>query len=170
MSFVTEIMNPFINVRNQIKNRQGNWVDEQTPPHELKMVERFGIEVNYETELKVFEEWNKKIIIESIVIATDGELSPHLMQSTSSTDEQTNIFRTVGNSLGGGYATPNRINRSNGGHDYFDQPHYNEESLESLMILKRPVFMPDGAMLIMRGHEDYTGNATFKVVWREIDE
>lgn len=170
MSMFTEIINPFLNVRNKVKNRSGQWVDQQPPNEEIVARESHGTSVDGNTEIVVFDVSNKKVIIDSLVIYTDAQLSAHLLVSPKGSGGTINIFRVVGiNSIG--FLTPNRIHSyARGHHEYFDLVNYDEDTERGLMMLKKEVTLPTGGRLTLQGNSPNEGTVTYKVVWREIEE
>ena len=174
MSMFTEIINPFINVRNKIKNRSGQWVDETKEIGETKMHTRWNVDLDDNEELVVFENWGKKIIVESIFISSDAEVSPHLFISDSGNDAQTNIFRSIQSPQAMGFATPNRINNADRHHDYIDLVEYDgiNDGVPSraMMLLKKPITLYSGGKLVLQANQTTPDSRlTFKVVWHEIE-
>ena len=175
MSMFSEIINPFLNVRNQIKNKSGQWVDMSTPKEETKVHASNNRDITGDTEIIIFEHWDRKIVLEGLVLASNAEMSPHLyVKPTGSQDYLNDVFRSIQDHLGIGFATPRRISESDNNHDYLDLVKYDgiKDGVPSgsYMVLKRPVVMGHGGKLVIQGNEEYTGNAIIKVVWREIRE
>lgn len=169
MSMFTEIINPFINVRNKIKNRSGQWVDETNEIGETKVFERFSSPLENNDEVVVFENWGKKIIVDSFIIASDAEVSPHINIRNDSADASNNILRSIQTSVAIGFATPNRINNADGYHDYIDLVKYTDGG-EAMMILKRPITLYSGGKFYLKANSATEDTRlTCKIVWHEIE-
>lgn len=166
----TNIINRFINVRNKIKDVEGNWVDQVQKREKIKSDSVYSLDVNGGEDLVVFEVWDKAIILESIELGTnDYELIlklHHKDDLSSIYDNQ--LFHTVGTGSSRGPASLKNLINDARISSYIKLGYFNESSGQGNLELKRPIYLPEGARLSI-----YTNNSdtkvTYKVVWREIE-
>src|SRR5690625_1888680 len=163
----SEIINPFLNVRNKIKDASGNWVDATKPREDQFAVYKHSIDVDSSLEEVIFETWDKKVIIDALFFGSDTTAYPLLWIREGANDTSTNeIFRGVNRTGGGGAPWPSSI--SNNGNHLLEIEREDESG--ATVSLKRPLTLPNGGKLLFTGSSNSDGRMSYKVVWREIKE
>lgn len=170
MSMFTEILNPFIKTRNQVKNKHGEWIDqvETKTQEEVKLITglRETVDQGYKEVYKTVAE---KTIIDSFLISATKFVYPILwINDITSTDIGSNMFHSVGRELRY-YPSMQRINES--GNDYFSVINEYESSDEKYYTveLKKPIIIPKGSTIAFSQAEG-EGEVTYKLVLREFWE
>lgn len=163
----TEILNPFLYVRNRIKNTSGQWVDHQKPREEITQYNQSSIETDSNTDITIFEIWDKKVILENIIVKSDANPVLSLDIRQDATDYTGNLFFTMG---GEGYYLGSVNAVKNRGSEYFEHIDHDADGDErDGVMLKKPIILPQGARLTLEGSED-EGTTAYKVVFRTIEE
>lgn len=142
----TEILNSFLNVRNKVKNADGEWVDmEQNEEKLLSISKQIDLDVDNQTNI-VVEHWDGKYIIDSIQFSADEPVQPQLHTKPDPVAYTDQIF----------HANPSVGSRRNGagalyidqyGHDYFEITGKNTENgsyTRYTISLKKPIILPHG--------------------------
>lgn len=170
MSF-TNIINSFLNVRNKVKDMDGNWVDQTKPRETLKSSSAYNVAVGVETDYIIFEEWDKAIVLESVEIGTNTDSLFLKLYNEPGTSMYTNqLFHLVGAGSARSSAAPSNLRNELRGSSYLECTYYNESSGFARVELKRPIYLPNGCRLAIGALSTSTGgNATFKAEWREIE-
>lgn len=164
----TEILNPFLNVRNKVKDSQGKWVDQTKPKEVLQMKYDSGITTSGTTEIPIFEIWNKKVIIDQLEYGSNTSFHPRLWQKPEHVGEpfENQLFTVPTREGGGSSAWPSVISTQETSllkSGFWESP-------RGMVFLKRPIILPSGGKLIFEGSSSSDGKSAFKVVWREIEE
>lgn len=163
----TEILNPFINVRNKIKNKRGDWVDQRQPIESQQATGGYDIVVTPSTDFIVFETWGKKVILDSLSYTTNTDVFPRLETSQNNPIAyNTQIFHSL--LLSGGRSANWASVIEFNGHDHFEIIKKGETSFH--LTLKRPIVLPEGCRLEFTGGSNSSGYLGYKVYWREIDQ
>ena len=173
MSMFTEIINPFLNVRNIVKNRAGQWVDKTIEPDEvLRHYTSDGTDFTDSQMESIFNVTGKKVIIDQLTVAMDTDININIIPSEYAgvSNTQANISQAVLNWASGGVYR-GRSSRTTiiNGHPLFEKVMgENEENPESHTItLKRPITLPNGGELRIYGYSA-NGSASWSIVTREI--
>lgn len=167
MSFsISNIVNKFINVRNKVKTPDGEWVDQVKPREKIYM--DYEARVQGGTRVDVFEVWGKKIIIDQLEYGSTTNFYPLLWADPEHAD--VNNFRNqllvVTTRIGGGStAWPSVVDLH--GSNILEAHTYSDG--RGSVQLKRPIVLPNGGKLVFEGG-DASGESSYKVVWREIEE
>lgn len=164
MSFsVTNIINSFLNVRNKVKDADGNWVDQTKPKETQHMASGLSRDVSSGITILVFEVWGKKVIIDSLEFGTDTTAYAALHVKEGEDSSYTNqLFHETRKGSGRANPTPTIIA---GGSSYFK---VHKDGDDAKVWLKKPVRLPEGGKLTFSATND--GKITYKVFWREIEE
>lgn len=180
MSFITEIMNPFLVVRNKIKNVNGNWEDMVKPKETFKGLSESSLAVDSTTNKALLNTYGRKTVIESFVVSTNTGINVGLHVSDSGNAWNNNIatttvFRREGAS-GGNFRRPlNIYSVDEYGSDIFEILHSNDlHGVGGATIaLKRPIVFPNGCRVNFYGGAETTalnGEVSYKIFWKEIEE
>lgn len=168
----TEVINPFLNVRNKIKDKDDNWVDMKKPREVLKTGIKNRVRIEPGEYLEVFNVFDKKIIIDHLVWGTYGSSYPVLMHEDVPYAVSTNLLHLIQRGGGWSSTTPKIINVQ--GSDMFKVQSYDrehEDGIRGTLYLRKPIILPNGGKLAFtRRTEDTRNEVTFKVIWREIEE
>jgi|SRR5690625_866404 len=169
MSFkLANIINPFLNVRNQVKNVDGEWVDDVKPKESLMGRHELSITLNEGESFIIFEEWDKKVYLEALEIGFLGnEIYPQLHSQKNGGNYTGQMF----------YVVRAGSSRSHAKAGLLDDPRRDNTYLKGLVsdtgngliILKRSVYLPQGGRLQIVSDDDNVP-VTFKCYWRVIDE
>lgn len=163
----TEILNPFLNVRNKIKNKNGEWVDESKPKETLHTADDYFVDIAGDFEVVLINEPNRKVIVDNIVVYSSA--NPFLTLGQPPVyNYNSNLLYTI-SSGGRHFASMDRI--KDHGSEYFDYESLAEE--QGKITLKRPIILPEGAELKIRNRAEDAqrdGSVTYKVVYRVIEE
>lgn len=168
----SEIINPFLNVRNKIKDKNDEWVDMRKPREVLKTSIENRIRIEPSEFLEIFSVFDKKIIIDHLVWGTYGTSYPLLMHEDVAYDTSTNLLHLIQRGGGWSSTTPAIINTQ--GSDMFETQYYDndhEDGTRGTFYLRKPIILPNGGKLAFTRNSEGTRNeVTFKVIWREIEE
>lgn len=174
MSMFTEIINPFINVRNQVKNSSGSWVDESVKTENSRVIKIESYNDNNPIDFtrEVFTESNKKIIIETLVFKSDSNMGLRLENVSEGPYRSSNdLFWTVGGATSY-MATFDSV--QNRGNAFLEHSTFEVEENYRTLTLKRPVTIPNGGRLVIDtpidlGDDDNL-NYSLAVYYRTIEE
>nr|DAE10381.1 MAG TPA: hypothetical protein [Siphoviridae sp. ctwrX9] len=169
----SEIINPFLNVRNKVKDYKGDWVDQIKPVEKVIRKHLSRIQVDGELDYIVFSAWDKKIILEALMIGTNTRGFPVLWGDKDAEQGSIdgNFFSVITREGGGSSPSPDVIDFQNGGEsDLLKLTSFDSEKKESCMILKRPLILPQGGELRFRSRSGSEGELSYKVIYREIEE
>jgi len=187
----TEILNPFLNVRNKVKNRTGLWVDleESMIKSEEELYSNSGdnikIPLSPTNDVVVEEYWGGNVIIDSLVISAKGPVQPKLIiekdNPVAYNDQIFHIVTSRDNSTARNGAGLEYIDRF--GHDFLEVTSKNRvendegEELYTYYVasLKKPIFLPKGFQLsfnlisgLFNEHVTDDFNVTYKIIYRKI--
>lgn len=166
MSFnISQIVNSFLNVRNKVKNADGEWVDQTKPRETLKM--DYQARVPGGMRVDVFEVWDKKVVIDQLEYGSTTNFYPLLWAYPEHVDESNfvnQLFVVATRTGGGSTAWPSVVSAQ--GSNILES-HFYEEGRGTVQ-LKRPVILPSGGKLVFEGGSN-DGESSYKVVWREIE-
>lgn len=175
-----EIINPFLNVRNKIKNTRGAWVDKKIPLERQYMSSTSNVDLG--SNGRIFFDTNKKIIIDSFQLSSNSAsfVRPRLHSNrefdySGGTGEfNNNIFMTTGITSDRNStmfdATFTYINSY--GHPLLESVYHNGTVGRYKMINKAPIILPEGGKLGIYGSESYNPSQhtwACIVVYREIE-
>src|SRR5690625_1455671 len=156
MSMFTEIINPFLNVRNQIKNRAGQWVDKTIEPNEvLRHYTSDGTPFTGSQMESIFNVTGKKVIIEQLTVAMNTDININIIPSEYSSVSSTraNISQAIYNTIAGN-VDRGRSSRTTllDGHPLFQRVlggsgENEDEVINHTFILRRPIVLPNGGEL-----------------------
>lgn len=165
----SEIINPFLNVRNKVKDHQGNWVDETKTREVLRLAVQNRLEISNDEIHEVFNVWDKKIIIDNLYFATNGNIYPVLMVEDIEYANSKSLLH--GMSTTGGWSAPYPSVINARGHDYLEVATMPTEGQGGNIYLKKQIILPNGGKLAFRlAGSASVAEVTYKVVWREIEE
>lgn len=170
MSF-TNIINSFLNVRNKIKDADGNWVD-QRKARETLHVKRVRENLD-NNDVVVFNEFGKKIIIDSIEYFSEstGNVYPRLNVTQGATGRSNdNIFLALNSTS---YSTWDMtgIYINTHGSTYFEAIKYNSSDNQLKVKLTRQIVLPNGGRLTFAANGTGEGREiSALVVYRVIEE
>lgn len=160
---LSEIINPFLNVRNKVK-KEGRWVDQVE--HKEKGFTKYGInESLVNDDLVVIDSLGKRVEIHSLHFSTNnrGNVFPQIFIK-SGRKQNDNILRGVNQNGSGYYLTPLYINHS--GNPYFEN-YVSSVDEGTSTILKRPIILPEGCQLVFSTTLSSNANITYSVYWTE---
>lgn len=165
MSFnISHIANSFLNVRNKVKNADGEWVDQTISTETQHMATNLRVPISTDSEHVVFNRLGTKIILDSLSYSTDNAIYPLLWMQDSSSDYLYQLFHVLTSGGGRANATPATI--QNNGSDFLEIGV--RENLDATVYLKRPIILPEGGKLAFRAIT--SGDVTYRAFWREIKE
>lgn len=165
MSFnVSHIANSFLNVRNKVKNADGEWVDQTKPRETQHMETNLRVPISTDSEHVVFNRLGVKIIIESLSYSTDNAIYPLLWVRDSSSDYLNQLFHVT--TAGGGRANATPATIQSNGSEFLEV--VVRDNLDAKIMMKRSIILPEGGKLAFRALT--AGDVTYKVFWREIEE
>lgn len=162
----SEIINPFLNVRNKIKDSQGNWVDEQRPVETQHFVQESRAPVGGSTEINIFDKWDKRIILDNLAMGSDTTVYPILISEEEELGLNRNIFRAMTTSGGTSGAWASVISAQ--GHHLLEIGSSDNDG--ATIFLKRPIVLPKGGKLSFLGSSSASGEMSYMASWREIEE
>lgn len=166
------LLNPFLKVRNYIQDKNGNWKPKKDPT--LKQARNINQDVVPAADIVVFEEWDKKVVIDTFEFSINGDLKEiHAVLNinknniTNNFDDQ--LFYTVNPGGTRWVASPERI--ANDGSSYFEIVSYDSVTKSAKFMLKRPIELPSGGRLAIRPSTTYLsgGKAVYKTEYRVFE-
>lgn len=176
MANFTEILNPFINVRNKIKNSNGIWVDQKKKEEEQFIIYgRSSFEPGQYIDL--FSEFDSKVIIDSITLYSDANVSLSLLNEdvdiwTHSVRPSYDMFTILRGHTSRGFARLSRLYVYD--HPYLEtvQHHFSTGIDEEryFIMSKRNIEMPNGCKLavLLDDESEGSGNAAWNINYRVI--
>lgn len=165
----TNIINSFLNVRNKVRDMDGNWVDQIKPRETLKTSSALSANITTESERVIFEVWDREVVLESIEIgqnANDAYMVLHVEQGRENQNYSYELFHTVGAGSTRGFSSPANI-ESRGSY-YLSVDYRNEATGAARVQLNSPIHLPNGGRLAIRSANNNV-LVTYKVTWREIE-
>lgn len=168
----TELLNPFLTVRNKIKNKDGKWVDEKIPKEEQFEVHYNNLKLS---DALVLINSKKKIIIDSFQLSTNtaSYLRPRLTikkEFDYNHAYQNNLFLTL-NDNGNYYeATFTYIN--NFKHPLLESVVHNSKVGKYKMQTKGKIELPNGCKLTIfpsRSYDPERHVFSVSLIYREIE-
>lgn len=169
----SEILNPFINVRNKIRNSEGLWVDKKIPREQ--QFQQFINKVELSENGVILFNTKNKVIIDSFQFgATSASfIRPRLTikrEFDYNHAYQNNVFLAI-NGKGNYYeATFTYINSF--GHPLLESTVHNTSERHYKMQNKVPIVLPEGGKLGVYpsdGYDPTTHDFSVSVVYREIE-
>lgn len=180
MSLFTEILNPYIRTRPQVKNKYGQWVDQERLKNDESIQIYHGLRkpISSGSLIHVFESWDSKVVIESLTFVSDGRVHPFLWVNKDRTTEnlaEYNLFQMVGpeivNGVIGSRLYPNASIIETYGHDLLETvKHEVDGQTVYTTTLKRPLTLPNGCKLSFRTSSNPDIPVTYKSIIRKIYE
>lgn len=172
MSMFTEILNPFMNVRNQIK-QNGRWVDKGLRKETHGNVSALNKEITFNTDWKIMTKWNTHIIIDAFEFSTASPFIYPLLfaKAGSDGDYAQNLFHII-RPTGRSNATVTEIYKYGSTFLESEQFKNEDDSLWGYIVkLKAPIHLPSGCQLVIRTLANGSGDTlSYKLQWREIVE
>lgn len=176
MSNFTEILNPYIKVRNQVKDKNGDWIDESfsTVRENTRMISQLRKEIEKDGYVKLFEAEDEQTIIESFYIVATQNCFPAIWLNKSnenSNDRGTNLFYILNHRF---RTSPSMQNIDSYGSDYFEVISKEEGVAEDgqdfyTVMLKKPISIPKGSVIGVKGSSDYN-QVSCKLVVKTINK
>lgn len=170
---VTEILNPFIKTRNQIK-KNGRWVDQSLDKEEQSHIQSLRKSLKSGDTWTLIPYWiGKHLTIDSIEV---GTTSPYLaiacMVGTPNSDYKNNLFQVVYPNGGRAPASPTTLLKY--GNSYMKCEQFTEDEAKNIvggykMTLKQPIHLPQGGKIVFSVlGDDRTLDFTYSVKYREL--
>lgn len=165
MGVFTEVTNSFINVREQIKDKNGNWKSKG----ETETIQKFSaflrrdISGNGTTVISTFGNPTEIIDFEMSMVEEDPICYPLLyIRPNKDSQYNDNLFHIIGKT-GRGSATPNYI-------ELHGSTFLKSETSggNSKISLKKPIFLPNGCELVIKGFNGEDTRSTYKILWNEV--
>lgn len=156
---LSEILNPFINVRNKVRTSTG-WED--LKKEEESLYTSHGLRSIPDKE--IFEIWGKKVIIDSLHYASTEDVYPKLLINKTDNDwvgEILHIGFNSGDSTGRTYPKGESIKIN--GSPYLENIYTSDNGI-SVICLKRPIILPNGGKFLFTGDGNVTYNMSYRVV------
>ena len=159
-----------MNVRNKVKDKNGNWVDQTKKEETINSRSGFSVNVAPDTDFIIFDISDKKVILETLEIGTnDSGLYPVLYYDDSGSSAFTNeLLHLVGTGSTRSYASLNNLTNDARVSSYMEV-NYTSSTGGGNMKLSKDIILPKGGKLIIRTSNSDT-KMTYKAVWREIEE
>ena len=178
LTFISEVINPFIKTRNQVLGRNGEWIDEREKRYTLKNSWANLKQIGLGEKEVIFETWDKEIILESFVFtdlidSTTSRIYPtlHITEGQTAAYNSQIFFNTLLEGDTGSRTLPSGINIKNGYSQQLELQH--SETLEGqtlyIVSLRNPIVLPKGGRLAMNNPS--SGNSasqfSYSAIWRE---
>lgn len=166
MSIFTEITNPFINNRNQIKNTDGKWIDMQEERHIQKRSTQLRLKPENGVTYNVFTSFNRPVYLEMFEMG--GVINgcyPLLFLSSGEDGSYQSIFHVI-RFDGRANPTPSMLRESLSEH--LETKQSSSDDTQNIITLKKPIFLPEGCKLAIRSLSTVEQEVTYKAFWREI--
>src|SRR5699024_3814722 len=163
------ILNPFLKTRKEIKNQNGQYVDEKIPSERLHVVELNNRDLT-NGDIILFETENKKIIIDSFELGVTGHPSaiyPRYYQSLN--DNAPNVLKGVKGSTT--YALTHLYVEKYGS-SMFESIQYDIDNGYYKIVNKGPLIFPQGGRFLIHGGNYYDSNSVryyCVIYYREIE-
>ena len=182
---ITEVLNSYLNVRNKIKDVNGNWIDQKEKDERLIIRSDFNKSIpSNNGAINIINRFDVKIVIESLVFNTTtrvggGSLYPYLstLKNGSVTSLSNNLFHVVDTG-----ETNNRVNPiaqkiDENFSEYLEvvvrddefQNDPDDARVNRVISLKKPIILPKGCVLSLVNPTNSTVNTTYKVIYRELE-
>src|SRR5699024_554906 len=167
MSIVTEILNPFIKTRNQVKNKSGQWVDQPSDKWTQHSASLRGNISKEGGSVNIINRFNREIVIDSFSFLVYENIHATCHKDSREVPYVTQIFHSL-TTAGPSASFPYIIDRD--GHDYLEIQKKDENSEGKtyyIVRLKKPLYLPEGCHLELKAGNSVTGSFMYKVFWRE---
>ena len=166
MSF-TNIINNFLNVRNKVFDSELNeWVDQVKTIEERVGYNALESQVSTEDELVIFNDFGNKIILDKFSYSCNSPIYPvlHAKEGNTSLYSNTQLFlNTTLNGRSG--AIPSVINSH--GNEFLEVQ--NTSSDRHVVVLKKPIILPEGGRLAFRALGSSSGGTvTYHVSYIKV--
>ena len=128
------------------------------------------VDITNDSQVVVFEEWGKKIIIDELHYGTSSFfVGPRLWIREGASNSFTNqILHGVSGGGGRSLIIPRYVNDY--GSAYLELGQYDTSNNEISIYLKKSIVLPQGGKLVFSSTSADSGTETsYKVVWREIE-
>ena len=159
----SEILNPYLNNRNQVKNQKGQWVDEKQPSETIHTRTISNKDLS-DDHFVVFDESEKEIIIDSLFFGTNNKSGIYMrLFSNPEDDDQSYASNMFVGIKGSGAWSLTQLYIKENGHPLLENYLYDEENNNYNTINKRPIHLPKGGKLLVRGGNYYSENDSFRM-------
>lgn len=164
MSVHTEITNPFFKVRKQVKNSHNEWVDQPYKELIQKNASYFNRTISGDGTSIITSFGNPTTIdiFEFTTVKESSIVLPLLYIDPRYNGNYDSIFHVV-SKTGRVNPTPSMIETH--GHSFLDVDTDNEGN--SKVFLKKPIYIPQGCRLVLRGFNNEDTKTTYNVFWTE---
>lgn len=176
MSFVTEIMNPFLIVRNKIRNNRGEWVDMKKKEERLRGT-RGNLNVTMGDNIELLNTYGKKTIVEKIVVSVNVNINLGMHLGDGDAYSQNVALTTApwNHSLNSGLRPLSMRSIREIGNPLFeivfDSMEEESDTYGVTYTLKRPFEFPEGCRINLYTTDSIPdGHAHYQIIYREIDE
>lgn len=170
----SNILNPWIKNRNQVKNRAGIWVDEKKPVERLYTEQT--VNANLNNGAYILFSTKNKVILDSFQLTIEGTSSfirPRLHAGREFDQNGAylnNVFVTTNSTANYYDATPSYVYHR--GNPFLECNIFNLDTMRFKLMNKVPIVLPEGGKLGIYASSSYDpDNHRFAVaaVWREIE-
>lgn len=167
----SEIINPFLYVRNKVKRFDGTWVDQKETREVLNSRSVFNVTVTPDSQYTVFERWGSPITLVDFEMGTnndqyDVKLYHNTDQSSSYTN---NLFHVVNAGSGRSLGSPGNILTEGRGSEHLKVDFIDDTSKDTKISTKKEIYLPQGCALIVENQGTTDLEITFKAIWREVE-
>jgi len=163
MSIISEVTNPFITTRQQIKNKNGDWVNIPFKEVVQKQAGHFNRSIS-EDGTSILTSFGKATTIEMFEFTNhkdDPTIYPLLYIDPRHDENYNSIIHTI-SKTGRTNPTPNILRLH---HHEFLGVEYDSEGENAKVYLKKPIHLPQGCRLVLKGFND--SKSTYKIFWTE---
>lgn len=167
----TNIVNKFLNVRNHVQDKSGAWMPVKEPT--LKMANTGKISVVAGTDIVLFNETGKKVILDTFEFTINGSGNGthpvlHLDGAVTTGTYDGQLFHTLNSSSGGSRFSATAERLIGDGSTYFEVLEANSTLFEYKFALTKPIELPSGGRLALRPSTSYVSgdSVQYKAVYR----
>lgn len=165
----SEILNPFLYVRNKIKNKNGEWVDMEEPLEEkeiTRVVNGYNRRVNDGEEETLLVDFSGDITIHALEVGgSTEEFSLRLGTSNSVGNYTDNMFYNIGAGSFRRLGSPKNLARVDEYNTFLGLARRNQNTGESMIYLKQPITIKGGCKLSVFGSGGVSSVISFKLVY-----
>lgn len=182
---ITEVINSFLNVRNKVKDVNGNWIDQKEKDERLFTRSDYNVNIpSSNGVVNIINRFDVKIVIDSLVYnattrVNNYSLYPYLstLKNGSVTTLSNNLFHIVDTGETNNRVHPQPKNIDDNYSDYLEvivkDDRYQDDSddprVNRIISLKKPIILPKGCVLSLVNPTSTTLNTTYKVIYREFE-
>jgi len=182
---ITEVLNSFLNVRNKVKNSNGEWEDKTVRTETIEMKDAFNVAIpSNNGELNIFTNWGKKIILDELTYNTvtrqgNSSFYPRLnvLRNYPTSSWVGQLFHVVQFGDGFNRTQAQAPSIEKGFSENLEVMTFNDEFQNDpedpryyrIISLKKPIVLPQGASLTFVNPTNETVYTTYKAVYRVIE-